>query len=170
MSSSKVFSQRSLIAVFAVAVAVVMWPAPASAQYPEGCGWCHTNLQDGDEYHWFGGLLIADRCDNAGGCHSWGEWGACEEYHRKCFLRPVWTIESAIIQRNSSDFAHVLASSENWVYEPKGRAVSFTCSGYTVARCVLPEHLAKVADPIWRAKELPDRTEEEREGLAGRGL
>ena len=154
MSSSKAFQQRALIAVFAIGMAAVMWPAPASAQYPEGCGWCHESEQDERVYHWFGGRLIADRCDNSQGCHSWGLWGPCADYHHKCYLWPIWTIEPAITQGNSSDLADVLASSDNWRYDPQDRAISFTCSGYTMARYVLPDELAKVANPIWRTKEL----------------
>ena len=153
MKSSKVFQQRALIAVFAVVMAVVMWPARASAQYPEGCGWCHDDGQDGEVYHWFGGLLIADRCDNLEGCHYDGIWGPCEEYHRKCYLKPVWTIEAAIIQKNSSDLADFLANSDNWSYDSKGRAISFTCSGYTMARYVLPEELAKVAKSLYDVRK-----------------
>lgn len=53
MSSSKVFHHRALIAVFAVIVAAVMWPVPASAQYALGCGYCEQEQFIEGTYHFF---------------------------------------------------------------------------------------------------------------------
>ncbi|MDE2761361.1 MAG: hypothetical protein OXQ94_15300 [Gemmatimonadota bacterium] len=154
MSSSTVPQQKSLIAVFAVVMAAVVWPAPASAQYPypEGCGWCETGVPDGqtDTHHRFKGPGIVYRCNTNMGCHlDWypGECGG--NLHSLCYIfMHLDDIESAVGEGDFPKLKEVLASSDNWDYDAASHALSFTCSGYTVARYVLPDELRQAVDQL----------------------
>ncbi len=71
MSSYKAVQQSALIAVFAAVMAAVVWPAPASAQYPypEGCAWCVEEEDEEGVYHRFQRLGMNYRCNTNKGCH-----------------------------------------------------------------------------------------------------
>ncbi len=139
---------RTALSVLAMAVASSVWPTQVSAQYPEGCGYCYTHTVYLKKYHSFKILGFTHRCDNLGGCHTWWHLGRCGEYHQLCFLKPLGLVESAVAAGNSRDLRDILASSDDWDYDRAHRALSFTCSGYTVARYVLPQELAEVADLV----------------------
>ncbi len=144
MKSSKVFQQRALIAVFAVVMAAFMWPAQATAQYyPEGCGYCTQKETDDGWYHWFPSHGLFRRCNTNKGCHFSEYPSKCGALHSPCFMwmPQVDGIESAVGEGDFPKLKEVLAELDNWDYDPTSHALSFTCSGYTVARYVLPEEL-----------------------------
>ena len=47
-------------------------------------------------------------------------------------------------ESNPQDLSAILAGTDNWHYDPADRALSLTCSGYTVAKYVLAKELADV--------------------------
>lgn len=95
------------------------------------------------------------KCDNTGGCHLLVPyWGRCATYHHDCFGWPFDAVESAIGKGSTSDLAEVLAAWDNWAYDSADHALSFECSGSTVARYALPKGgaLRKVVATIWQTK------------------
>lgn len=165
MGSSRVSRQRLLIAAFAVVMAAFMWPAPASAQ---GCDFCWSERFLEGRHHRFLGLGATHRCDNLFGCHGLWYPGRCSDYHRPCYIMlPGSLVESAIDEANPAEFAELLASLKDWEYSPTYRALSLRCSGYTVARYVLPEELVSVAI-LWATEKLtlrPDDAPDRKAGL-----
>lgn len=162
MGLSRVSRQRSLIAAFAVVMVAFMWPAPASAQFPhpEGCGYCRSEGFLEGRYHYFRSLGMTHRCDNLFGCHSSWYSGYCSEYHHMCYItRPASLVESAIDEANPAEFAELLTSLEDWEYSSAYRALSLRCSGYTIARYVLPEELVSVAN-LWATEKLTLRPDD----------
>jgi len=147
MSSSKTFRLRTLIAVFTVVMAAVMWPTPTTAQYPypEGCGYCLEDVLDLElglhhRFPGWGGFFF--RCNTNKGCHGLWYPDRCGKEHSGCYIfMQVDDIESAVLEGDLPKLRELLASSDNWDYDPTSHALSFTCSGYTVARYVLPEDL-----------------------------
>ena len=157
--------EKTLIAVFAVVMAAAMWPAPASAQYPypEGCGWCMEKELEGDLglHHMFKGAGLNYRCNTNMGCH-YNLWypDKCNKEHSPCFITMTEYIESAIVGGDYPQLEEVLASSDNWDYDPASHALSFTCSGYTVARYVLPEELRHAVDLLRKSDQTEARLQE----------
>lgn len=167
MNSSKVFHHRALIAVFAVVMAAVMWPAPASAQYPypEGCGYCDYDFFLEGIYHYFPTPLgFFYRCNTNKGCHRSWYPGRCGDEHSLCFIyMVVEDIESAVSEGDYPKLKKVLEDSDTLDYDSTSHALSFTCSGYTVARYVLPEELRHAVDLL----PTKDRTDTSLQGPDG---
>lgn len=148
---SRVSRIGSLIAVFVAVLAAVMQPAPAAAQ---DCGFCYHHATR--DAHRFSHNIHLDhhRCDNVGGCHKWTWYdGGCWTFHGYSWRDVPRDLESAMAESNPQDLSAILAGTDNWHYDPADRALSLTCSGWTVARYVLAKELADVVGTI--ASERP---------------
>lgn len=168
MSSSKVFHHRALIVVFAVIMAAVMWPVPASAQYNLGCGFCKSDQFIEGTYHRFSPLGYFYVCDTNKGCHSKWYPGSCGSFHSLCYIFAVVDdVESAVAESDYPKLKEVLESSDNWEYDPTSHALSFTCSGHTVARYVLPEELRRAVALLPTTERTDSRLQEPASDKAG---
>ena len=141
----------SLIAVFVAVLAVVTWPAPTSAQHLGSCGACKNHGLLGVNAHRFDGYmaLTLRNGDNVGGCHYGWYTNRCYLAHTTCSWQ---TWEDDLAEVTPDALARMLASSQDWAYDPAERALSLTCSGYTVARYMLSDELANVAGSMTNEK------------------
>ena len=108
---------------------------------------CHSRKTDHfieGTYHRFPTFGYFYVCDTNKGCHSKWYPGSCGSFHSLCFLaKVVDDIESAVAESDYPKLREVLESSDSWDYDPTSHVLSFACSGYTVARYVLPEELRR---------------------------
>lgn len=163
MNSYRAFSQASLITVFAIVMASSAWPAPASAQFR--CGLCYSRQENGAWQHQF--LLGFGWTCSPGTCHSASYSGKCSNSHFPCYIKPMLAAEAAIVKASSANLEEVLATSDSWDYDAGRRTLSFTCSGYIVARYVLPAELASVAMAAKRPAVWPQSTRNRKVGTTG---
>lgn len=157
----------ALMAVSVSILASFTWPASAAAQHLGTCGACRNHQSILIHAHRFdaGLAMVFRNCDNVGGCHYSWYTNRCHPAHTVCSWQAFGGEDMAELTPDA--LAIMLASSQDWTYDPVEDSLSFLCSGYTVARYILSEDLAKVvvahlaneesgAEPIVGSVQSPD--------------